>query len=336
MNTLADHYFSSVLDYLQNQGLDSQTVLDAINFNEYSNKSAHQLASRITLVSYNTLLDYAQQTLNEPLFGFKLGQHIRTADFGILGYLIESSDNLASAIQALLNYDSLVADIGKAQFKQQDGTAVIRWLPHSNCNTHVVLRNMTAWVSVIRQLINSELSPSSVSFTFNWPQEQKATLIKWFGCTIQTGTKYNQITFPSSYLALPFKTDNASINFALKQVSEQQLSSFKSQQHLSEKIIHLLMAKIDLQECTLIRTANALNITPRTLQRKLKQEHTSFLILLEQERKRRVTLWIGKLSLTDLAFTLGFKDQSSFNRAFKRWFNCSPKSYFKNSSESPQ
>ncbi|MFT6206757.1 MAG: hypothetical protein ACJA0T_000661, partial [Colwellia sp.] len=90
MTTLADHYYTSCLDYLETLGLESQSVLSAINFDEYANKQAQQLAPRISLSSYNALLDYAQQTLNEPIFGFKLGQQIRAADFGVLGYLIES------------------------------------------------------------------------------------------------------------------------------------------------------------------------------------------------------------------------------------------------------
>ena len=112
MKTLADHYFSSCLDYLETLSLDSQSVLLSINFNEYSNNKTHQLSPRISLKSYNSLLEYAKNTLNDPLFGFRLGQQIRTADFGVLGYLIESSNNLASAISALLVYDSCLA--GKA------------------------------------------------------------------------------------------------------------------------------------------------------------------------------------------------------------------------------
>jgi AraC-like DNA-binding protein len=329
MKTLADHYFSSTLDYLQNQGLNNQAVLNAINFNEYSNKRTLQLAPRISLTSYNRLLEYAEKTLDEPLFGFKLGQHIRTADFGVLGYLVESSDNLASAVQALLHYDSLVADIGKAHFEQQGNTAFIRWLPHARCNAQVILRNMTAWVSVIRQLVNLELSPSHVSFTHPWPQTQKYQLATWFNCTVKTNAKYNEISFPTRYLALVFKTDNTSINTALKHISDQQLSHFKSQQPLSEKVTHLLTAKTDLQTCSLIRTASALNITPRTLQRRLKQAQTSFAILLECEQKRRVMLLIGKQSLGNITIALGFKDQSSFNRAFTRWYQCSPLKYLK-------
>jgi len=235
MNTLADFYFSSSLDYLEVLGLDSQCVLSAINFNEYSDNQFKQLAPRISLESYNALLDYAQNNLNEPLFGFKLGQQIRTADFGVLGYLIESSNNLASAILALLDYDRLVADIGRSEFTQQDSTAIIRWLPHPNCSSQVILRNMTAWVSVIRQLLNPQLSPSAISFTHAWPYSEEKSLANWFNCPIHTHAKSNQITFPISYLVLPFKTDNTQVHNALKQVTEQQLSRFKSQQLLTEK-----------------------------------------------------------------------------------------------------
>jgi len=329
MSTIADHYFSSCLDYLETLGLNSQSVMSAINFNEYSNKQTQQLVPRISLTSYNALLDYAENTLDEPLFGFKLGQQIRTADYGVLGYLIESCNNLASAISALLHYDSLVADIGKAQFEQQKGVAVIRWLPNPSCSPQVILRNMTAWVSVIRQLLNPQLSPSAICFTGMWSKSEKKILANWFNCPIKTDAKYNQISFPSSYLTLPFKTDNSEINFVLKQASDQQLSRFKSRQLLTEKVNHLLMSKSDLDDCSLLCTASAFNMSSRTLQRHLKQEQISFALLLESERQRRLLLYIGKYPLGVIAMKLGFKDQSSFNRAFKRWYGCSPLYYLK-------
>ncbi|CAM2792173.1 AraC family transcriptional regulator ligand-binding domain-containing protein [Pseudoalteromonas distincta] len=327
MHTLADHYFSSILDYLQAQGISAETALHAINFDEFSNQHIHQLAPRISLNSYNALLIYGEQSLNDSLFGFTLGQQIRTADYGVLGYLIESSDNLSSAIKALLSYDSLVADIGKAQFELNNDTAIVRWVAHKSCNEHVVLRNMTAWVSVIRQLINLTLSPSSISFTYNWLPSQRRVLESWFKCPVKSSAEYNQISFPSYYLTLPFKTDNAIINSTFKQLSEQQLSNFKSQQCISDKVNQLLTAKTTLQNCNLIAIANALNLTPRTLQRRLKQQDLTFAQLLEKERKKRTNTLIGNTPLIELTNILGFKDQSSFNRAFYRWYGHSPSKY---------
>ena len=329
MKTLADHYFSSCLDYLETRGLASHEVLTAIEFNEFSNKQSQQLAPRISLKSYNALLSYAQQTLNDSLFGFELGKKIRTADFGVLGYLIESSTNLASAITALLSYDSLVANIGRAEFEQQQTLCKVTWLADPQCSPQAVLRNMTAWVSVIRQLLNPQLSPSCVYFTAHFSDSELQQLAQWFNCPVKAGANFNQVEFPSSYLTLPFKTDNSQINAVLKQMSEQQLSQFKSQQLLTEKINHILMAKYDLQDCSLIRTASALNMTPRTAQRYLKKEQTTFSALLEAEQKRRLPLYINQYPLSTIAFMLGFNDQSSFNRAFKRWYHINPRNYIK-------
>jgi len=90
------------------------------------------------------------------------------------------------------------------------------------------------------------------------------------------------------------------------------------------------MAKYDLADCCLIRTARALNMTPRTVQRHLKKETTSFAYLVECERKRRLVKYIGKYPLSTITIKLGFNDQSSFNRAFKRWYGCAPLYYLKN------
>jgi len=329
MHTLADHYFSSCLDYLESKGLDSRAVLKVINFSEYSDETAEQLAPRVSLSSYNALLNYAKETLNDPLFGFSLGQDVRTADFGVLGYLVESSNNLASAIKALLNYDHLVADIGKAELEHAEDKVIVRWLPHPDCSDQVVLRNMTAWVSVSRQLLHPELSPCSVSFTQACTSEETHRLAKWFNCAVNLGAEYNQIDFPSSFLALPFKTDNKQVNEMFEALSAQQLSRFKSQQLSTEKVTHLLMAQDALNDCTLLRTAVALNMSPRTLQRHLKQENTRFASLLESERKRRLPLYMGEHPLSVVAIKLGFNDQSSFNRAFKRWYGMSPLQYQK-------
>jgi len=71
-------------------------------------------------------------------------------------------------------------------------------------------------------------------------------------------------------------------------------------------------------------------MTPRTVQRHLKKEKTTFAALLEAEQKRRLLTYIHHYSLNKIAFMLGFNDQSSFNRAFKRWHHCSPRQFIKN------
>ena len=70
-------------------------------------------------------------------------------------------------------------------------------------------------------------------------------------------------------------------------------------------------------------------MSERTLQRRLEEEATSFLQLLDNTRRELAEQYLGglNLSLAQAAYLLGFADQSSFFRACKRWFEVSPGRY---------
>lgn len=75
------------------------------------------------------------------------------------------------------------------------------------------------------------------------------------------------------------------------------------------------------------RTASVLNMSTRTLQRKLREEGTSYRELL-QEIKRELAqyyLFNKSLSVQEIAFALGYAEPSSFIHACKRWHAATPK-----------
>ncbi|MEG1118669.1 MAG: helix-turn-helix transcriptional regulator, partial [Janthinobacterium sp.] len=76
----------------------------------------------------------------------------------------------------------------------------------------------------------------------------------------------------------------------------------------------------------LATVAAALAVTPRTLQRKLADAGTSFQALLDQARYglARDYLRAPDLSLVDIAFLLGYQEQSAFNHAFRTWSGTNP------------
>ncbi len=75
--------------------------------------------------------------------------------------------------------------------------------------------------------------------------------------------------------------------------------------------------------------AEELNLTPRTLQRRLYLTNNSFKGLVELVRRERSVVLIrdDTLDLPDIAAELGFNDQSAFQKAFKRWFGQAPGRY---------
>jgi AraC-like DNA-binding protein len=75
--------------------------------------------------------------------------------------------------------------------------------------------------------------------------------------------------------------------------------------------------------------ASKLEMSERTLQRRLEAEGTSFQRLLDDTRRELAQQYLGQtdMSLCDATYLLGFSNQSSFFRACKRWFGTSPRHY---------
>ena len=74
------------------------------------------------------------------------------------------------------------------------------------------------------------------------------------------------------------------------------------------------------------KVADALFMSTRTLQRRLSEEGLTYKQLLESVRHTLAGQYIRdeKLSLNEISYLLGFSEQSSFSRAFKRWTGTSP------------
>lgn len=102
------------------------------------------------------------------------------------------------------------------------------------------------------------------------------------------------------------------------------LKSDRILQDVSWHISRLLPA-----QPSLATVAAKLNLSNRTLQRLLQQQHTRFRDLVAHCRHQRaLQLLAGSaLSLQQIAAALGFEEQSSFQKAFKHWQGCSPGAY---------
>jgi AraC-like DNA-binding protein len=77
---------------------------------------------------------------------------------------------------------------------------------------------------------------------------------------------------------------------------------------------------------TIRAIARALHASPRTLQRRLREQGTSYAKLIDSVRRERTESLVttGRLSITEIAFLAGFRDLGGFRRAFRRWTGVTP------------
>ena len=334
MASVSNAYLQSVLAFLNEQGISSKQMKYDIT---------RLTSERIAMQTYVDLLNIGAERTDLSLFGFELGKRIQPRDYGVLGYLVESCENLAQAISVLRRFDALVADIGQTQLNVTDTFAHLDWQPLTTDCKQMVLRNTTAWVATVRKILGETLSPHQVSFSFALSAQEIEQLKAWFNCEVITKTNENRISFDKTLLALPFTSENKAMFLALVKLSETELSQSKLTQselsqtirnsNIKQQVATLLSATSNLQGCDQKRIAEALFMSARSLQRKLKAEKVSFSVMLEAERKSRIDKLLKNNTIAQTAYELGFVEQSSFTHACKKWFGITPLAYQKSLSE---
>ena len=95
---------------------------------------------------------------------------------------------------------------------------------------------------------------------------------------------------------------------------------------LSNRVSQFIGRQLPSGEPSVNQVARALHLSPRTLQRHLRQEGTSFRSLLDEVRKTLALEYAADPTkqLQEITFLLGFSDHSNFYRAFRRWYGCAP------------
>ena len=187
-------------------------------------------------------------------------------------------------------------------------------------------------IMIFSQWISSTTSsPSEVCFQHPKPSDTSEHE-RIFSCPILFDQNETAIYFPIEFLAAPLTQADPVVSKMMDGYAEQQLIKLPKGENLIDQSRVALATLLQSGEPSLEKLANHLEINMRSLQRRLKEEGLSYQSLLEKTMRQLALAYIQQshLSLTDIAFLLGFSEQSSFQRAFKRWTEETPGRYRKN------
>lgn len=146
---------------------------------------------------------------------------------------------------------------------------------------------------------------------------------KAFGCEVLFNASECTITLDRAYIEHALPTANSTIfDFCtkmLQQIAEQRGYTIKA------KIRAILPAHLALGKVRREEIASRLDISERTLCRRIASEGTTFSSLVDELRRDMAESYIKQgYSPTETAYSIGFSDPSNFYRACKRWFGAAP------------
>lgn len=180
-------------------------------------------------------------------------------------------------------------------------------------------------LQLIYALTGKQITPVLVHSPYKW--EATPDLLETH---ISCPAKFNEpfmMIFDKEILETRIINANSEILFIAEQLISQLLDK-EQNQNTSSVVRSYMLKTIPGINLNLKSTARDLNMSERTLQRKLLGENTSYQIILDEVRKELAKKYLEEnISLVEISFLLGFESQSAFNKFFRKHFGQKPMRY---------
>lgn len=282
----------------------------------------------IPTAEYVALWERAVKLTGDDYLGLHVGEIVRPGKYGILGYAMMSCETLGEAVLRQMRYQDLIGKAGRSELIRTDQHAEMHW--HSGMarlSRHVGEEHLASWVAFARWMLGAEKSPLRVSFEHPAPASL-AEYERIFRCELAFEQPSTAIAFPLEYLDAPIKDKNPALRRMLDEHAEALLAKHAVNdpaRDIRDAIQRALVNGVPAIETV----AAQLQVHTRALQRRLADIDLTYKQLLDDVRSALALQYIKdpKLGLLDIAFLLGFAEQSSFQRAFKRWTGQPPGHY---------
>ncbi len=179
------------------------------------------------------------------------------------------------------------------------------------------------WVALARLGTRTRVVPQRV--VVPQPPKNVAAVEDWLRARVERGDT-TLVRFSRLDATRPFLTANAGMWDFFEPELRRRLDDLGGDATLGSKVRATLVELLPAGAGTAQGVARHLGISTRTLQRRLGDEGVTFQELLADVREglARHYLTQSALSLTEIAFLLGYDDPNSFHRAFNRWTGRTP------------
>ncbi|CAN7444770.1 helix-turn-helix domain-containing protein [Phenylobacterium sp. LjRoot225] len=271
---------------------------------------------------------YCASYLDSPLFGFHLAGLQGPDVFGCVTTLCRAAPDLRTATQCFIDYLPVVhSPAYEMSVVECDRSVELRWFRHSEdyegydqVNHHALLRV----VNLFRSLMPQNLRLNYANISTSIPQGARDEMEAKVGCPVHDRQGIDSIGFSPFAFSSPLMTSNKLV-YQLLGAYLQKVKAAE-QMSLCDRVEAYVRGAIPSGNCTLPRCADKLGISARTLQHQLRSADVSFSEIVTKQRMElaRTYLAEGALSVTEIALMLGYAEQTSFGRAFKKWTGASP------------
>ncbi len=284
---------------------------------------------RISAASQFKLLEYAAEVMDDSAFGLHLAEGAKPREAELLFYVMSAANDVGEALALFARYSRIVNEALHVKLvRAPEGVvAEIGFVDLSRYSAKQATEfGVTQMIKALREITGRNIHPTTVSFIHARNSDLRL-FERFFRCPVEFGASRDQFTFSHETLAVPLVTEDRYLLGTLQPICDEAAKKRNT-------AIGTLRASVENEVQKLLphgkaakhNVARTLGLSERTLARKLAEEGTTYEQVVDQLRQSLALEYLKEpgVSLSQIAWLLGYEEATSFNHAFRRWTGRSP------------
>ncbi|MDC3983018.1 AraC family transcriptional regulator [Polyangium jinanense] len=316
--------FRHVVSVLEGAGLDPRPLLAAAGASETDLVDPDL---RVPMARYVALWRIAAPRFPKGSLGLTFGASFELDHGNLLTYMAAHAATLGEAVLQADRYRHLVHEMLLPALDLEGGDACLRRVLHPSIGRIGAMAESIAatWVKSLSIYVGEAFRPREIWFQHPAPRDLRP-YDEAFGCPVRFEMPETRMITDREELERPLRLANPRLRAYLEEQARIQLDSLPHENGLADRVRRLLVEELRGGAPSQDHIARRLALSPRTLQRRLKDEGVVFNDLLDEQRRALCDRYLQdrSLSIQEIAFLLGYTERSSFYRAFRRWTGGTP------------
>ena len=315
--SLFREYNGDVDSIFGNAGIDPSEIDDPVN--------------ELNLSQFCNLFETAASKTGHDNIGLEFGRDFQPRHLGVLGFAAISSPTLAAALRNLEMF--FPAHQGKTNFALTQDSEIL-WLRYRIYDERIEQRRQDAELSlgmfcnIFREALGPQWSPLEVRFEHARPDGYRDHE-KCFGAPVQFGRQTNALAFLRTDLDARMPNPDPYLFSMVQSFLQSRRPAKQDTEAFAARIRTEIRTRLGRGLPTLHDVAEYLNLTEAAFQHQLKANNITFADIQRAARQELALHYMGNpdMTLSEIAFALGYSELSAFSRAFRSWTGTSPQRY---------
>ncbi|MFC4296844.1 AraC family transcriptional regulator [Castellaniella hirudinis] len=326
----APYKIGALVEVLAEQGIPPHDSLMG------SGVDADHLQDPSTLTSIRQYLTVCMNALalsQDPATPFLLGARLRVSAYGIYGYALLSCLSIRDYFRLALKYRRLATPPMAIEWNEHDDLATWSFPdifvldPAQDLRRFLIEQQFSLHVTHLQDVAGAACPPLRASFSYPAP-DHAGIYEDYLHCPCAFGQARCELVYDRAVLDRKPMMAHPLTAALMQETCDRLLGQAKTEQGTAGSVYQILMTRPG-ESPDMESAARMLNMTSRTLRRRLLAENTTFQAIADDVRSTLAQEYLQttKMSIFDIAMLLGFSDAASFRRALKRWTGKGPRQF---------